>query len=83
MSALQLSDSEFRALAAQITGLAADYLAGLGAARAFPQVSGRELARTFEAPLPEVGLRAAALEALPAVLAGSRAPTARFYGYVL
>ena len=83
MNALNLSDSEFRALAAQITDLASHYLTGLGAERAYPQVSGAEVARTFADPLPETGLGAGALEGLAAVLARSRAPTARFYGYVL
>ena len=52
MNALNLSDSEFRALAAQITDLASHYLTGLGAERAYPQVSGAEVARTFADPLP-------------------------------
>ena len=64
MTALTLTDSEFRALAAQITGLAAGYLAGLDGARAYPQVSGTEVAHTFAEALPETGLGAAALGAL-------------------
>ena len=74
MTALTLTDSEFRALAAQITDLAAGYLSGLDAARAYPQVSGAEVARAFAEPLPETGLGAAALGALGAVLERSRAP---------
>ena len=83
MSSLQLSDAEFRALAARVTCLAADFLAGLDAARAFPRVSGEEVTRALRAPLPEIGLKERALDALLQVLALSRAPTARFYGYVL
>ncbi|HET9331098.1 MAG TPA: aminotransferase class V-fold PLP-dependent enzyme [Steroidobacteraceae bacterium] len=83
MTALTLTDSEFRALAAQITELAAGYLAGLDGARAYPQVSGSEVAHAFAEALPETGLGAAALGALGAVLERSRAPTGRFYGYVL
>ena len=83
MNALQLEDGEFRALAAQVTELAAAYLAGLGPARAYPQVSGRELAQLFGDTLPEQGMRADAFAALRGVLESSRAPTSRFYGYVL
>jgi glutamate/tyrosine decarboxylase-like PLP-dependent enzyme len=83
MDALELSDTEFRALAARVTELAADFLAALPAQRAFPEVSGAQTAAAFAAPLPEDGLKGRALDVLPQVLALSRAPTARFYGYVL
>lgn len=83
MNALHLSVAEFRSLAARMTDLSADLLAGLDGARAFPEVSGAHTARAFAAPLPEEGLGAAALDALGEVLALSRAPTPRFYGYVL
>jgi glutamate/tyrosine decarboxylase-like PLP-dependent enzyme len=83
MNALHLPSHEFRALAARVTGMAADFLAGLKDMRAFPQVSAEETAATFTAPLPEEGLRGASLDALGQVLALSRPPTPRFYGYVL
>jgi aromatic-L-amino-acid/L-tryptophan decarboxylase len=83
MNALDLPNDEFRVLAARVTALAAGYLDGLGEARAYPEVSAEALARTFSAPLPEQGLGARALDALDEVLARSRAPTPRFYGYVL
>src|SRR5439155_9326438 len=83
MNALHLSVAEFRSLAARMTDLSADLLAGLDGARAFPEVPGAHTARAFAAPLPEQGLGAAALDALGEVLALSRAPTPRFYGYVL
>src|SRR5256884_20300 len=83
MNALHLSVAEFRSLAARMTDLSADLLAGLDGARAFPEVSGAHTTRAFVAPLPEEGLGAAALDALGEVLALSRAPTPRFYGYVL
>src|SRR5256886_2058575 len=83
MNALHLPNAEFRSLAARVTDLAADLLAGLDELRAFPAVRGEQVARVFEAPLPEEGLRAGALGALGEVLALSRAPTPRFYGYVL
>src|SRR2546421_537144 len=40
MNALHLSVAEFRSLAARMTDLSADLLAGLDGARAFPEVSG-------------------------------------------
>src|SRR3984893_6446457 len=83
MNALHLSNAEFRSLAARVTDIAVDLLAGLDDLRAFPAVRGEQVARAFEAPLPEEGLRARALDALGEVLALSRAPTPRFYGYVL
>src|SRR2546430_1283270 len=83
MNALHLPNAESRSLAARVTDLAADLLAGLDELRAFPAVRAEQVARAFEAPVPEAGLRAGALDALDEVLALSRAPTPRFYGYVL
>jgi glutamate/tyrosine decarboxylase-like PLP-dependent enzyme len=83
MNSLQLSNAEFRALATRVSGLAADLLAGLDTQRAFPAVSGEQVRRALETPLPEDGLKARALDALTEVLALSRAPTPRFFGYVL
>jgi glutamate/tyrosine decarboxylase-like PLP-dependent enzyme len=82
-TALELSNAEFRALAARVTKLAGDFLAGLPGARAFPPVSGESVAGALAAPIPEKGLHAGALDALADVLALSRAPTGRFFGYVL
>jgi glutamate/tyrosine decarboxylase-like PLP-dependent enzyme len=83
MSHLELTNTEFRALAARVTEMGAGLLAGLEQARAFPAVSGEALARVFAEPLPEQGLGSRALDALTEVLRCSRAPTPRFYGYVL
>jgi glutamate/tyrosine decarboxylase-like PLP-dependent enzyme len=83
MNALQLSASDFRSLAARVTGLAADYLAGLEERRTFPEVSGRASLHAFAAAPPEKGLGPAALDALPQVLDFSRPPSPRFFGYVL
>src|SRR5437763_59925 len=54
MNALHLPNAEFRSLAARVTDLAADLLAGLEELPAFPAVRGEQVARAFEAPLPEV-----------------------------
>jgi glutamate/tyrosine decarboxylase-like PLP-dependent enzyme len=83
MSALHLPMNEFRTLTARISGLAADLLESLPERPAFPGVTGDEVARALEAPLPEDGLGAAALDALTEVVALSRPPGPRFFGYVL
>jgi glutamate/tyrosine decarboxylase-like PLP-dependent enzyme len=83
MSHLDLTDAEFRALAARVTDIGAGLLASLDGGRAFPAVSGATVAQAFADALPEQGLRERALDALTEVLRTSRAPTPRFYGYVL
>jgi glutamate/tyrosine decarboxylase-like PLP-dependent enzyme len=83
MSTLNLSSEEFRLLASRVTELAADLLAQLPGLRAFPQISGRDTTERFGDALPEVGLGARALDALEDVIALSRPPSPRFYGYVL
>jgi hypothetical protein len=50
MNALHLPNAEFRSLAARVTDIAADLLAGLDDMRAFPAVRGEQVARAFEAP---------------------------------
>ncbi|HZJ54128.1 MAG TPA: pyridoxal-dependent decarboxylase, partial [Myxococcaceae bacterium] len=70
-------------LADRVVELAATTLAGLPEARAFPDTSGAEVSAAFESPLPEDGLGPAALDALTRVVALSRPPGPRFFGYVL
>src|SRR2546423_14837718 len=83
MNALHLPNAEFRSLAARVTDLAADLLAGLDELRAFPAVRAEQVARAFEAPLPEAGLRAGALRAPGEGVAPSRAPPPRLFGDLL
>lgn len=83
MRPLNLSDAEFRALAARVTSLAADYYAQLPNARAYPLESGAQVHAAFDEALPDEGLQAAALDALGDVMKMSRAPSPRFFGYVL
>ncbi|HTL20078.1 MAG TPA: aminotransferase class V-fold PLP-dependent enzyme [Steroidobacteraceae bacterium] len=83
MAALPLSASDFRTLAAQVTTLAAEYLAGLDGRRTFPRVSGAQSHKLFGEVLPENGLGPAAFTALHEVLELSRPPSPRFFGYVL
>jgi aromatic-L-amino-acid decarboxylase len=83
MSSLQISPDDFRALADQVVGLAAEYLSTLDSRSAFPASSGAEVERLFHIPLPEEGLGAEALAGLHDVVAHSRAQNGRFFGYVL
>src|SRR6185312_2115687 len=83
MNPLDLSEAEFRTLAARMTSLAGDYYARLPDARAYPHVSGARTRAAFEEPAPQEGLHGAALDALTEVMDMSRAPTGRFFGYVL
>jgi glutamate/tyrosine decarboxylase-like PLP-dependent enzyme len=80
---LPLTPEEFRALADRVVELAAGLLAELPRARAFPETSGAETSAAFDAPLPEEGLGPAALDGLTGVVALSRPPGPRFFGYVL
>jgi aromatic-L-amino-acid/L-tryptophan decarboxylase len=83
MSALDLSPEEFQSLATRITDLAARFLTALPTLPSFPSVSGQQTREHFGEPLPERGLKGAALDRLEDVIAMSRPPSPRFYGYVL
>jgi glutamate/tyrosine decarboxylase-like PLP-dependent enzyme len=83
MGELHLSPSDFRSLTTRVSDLATELLASLGERPAFPRVTGAEVARALATPLAEEGLGAAALDALADVVALSRPPGPRFFGYVL
>src|SRR5262249_23519967 len=83
MSSLDVSPAEFEALAQRVSSLAAAYYSQLPELRAFPAVSGDKTHAIFDAPLNDAGLGAAALDALAEVMANSRPPGGRFFGYVL
>jgi len=83
MSSLDIPDAQFRELAATVSSLAADYYRQLPDMRAFPDVSGANVHEAFAHACPEEGLHAAALDGLQSVMDMSRAPTPRFFGYVL
>jgi aromatic-L-amino-acid decarboxylase len=83
MSPLDISDTQFRTLAARVSSLTADYYAQLRQLRAYPRVSGGRTREAFEEPIPEAGLHTAALDALQQVMEMSRPPSPRFFGYVL
>jgi len=83
MASLDISPDEFLRLAERITKLTADYLTSLDSRPVFPPTSGVESERLFRTALPEKGSGAEALAALNDVLQNSRAPSSRFFGYVL
>jgi len=83
MSPLDISPEEFQSLATRITDLAARFLTALPTLPSFPNVSGQQTRERFGEPLPERGLKGAALERLEDVVAMSRPPSPRFQGYVL
>jgi len=80
---LTLTPDAFRAIATRAVDLLARYLEQLPELPSFPSVTGAQTRRLFEQPLPEQGLGAAALDDLDDVLACSRPPSPRFFGYVL
>jgi aromatic-L-amino-acid decarboxylase len=83
MNPLEVSQAQFRDLAARVTSMAGDYYARLQEARAFPRVSGAQTLAAFDEPVAQEGLHGAALDALEKVMEMSRAPSPRFFGYVL
>jgi aromatic-L-amino-acid/L-tryptophan decarboxylase len=83
MNPLDLSEGQFRSLAARLSSIAGDYYALLPDAPAYPHVSGAQTREAFDEPLPEKGLQEGALDALDKVIEMSRAPSGRFFGYVL
>lgn len=83
MNPLEVSADEFRRLAAHITELASEYLEHLDSQKITPATTGADTLRLFRTPLPEAGLGADALKALPQVVQRSRTQNGRFFGYVL
>jgi glutamate/tyrosine decarboxylase-like PLP-dependent enzyme len=83
MNPLSISPERFRELANQVTDLATAFLRDLDSLPTFPKTSGAETARLFSGPVPEQGLGSDSFNALADVLAHSRPPSPRFFGYVL
>jgi aromatic-L-amino-acid decarboxylase len=83
MRSLDISASEFRRLAEQITDLACEYLSTLDARPTFPSTTGDRVGRLLRHPLTDEGLKDNALNALKDVIENSRAQNGRFFGYVL
>lgn len=82
MKPLELSPEHFRALAADALALSVEYLSTLDARPVFPRTSGAETERLFGGVAPEHGMGERAFDALPEVIAHSRAQNGRFFGYV-
>ncbi len=82
MRPLEVSDTEFRRLASEVVGLAAEYLARLDAQPIFPDTTGEEVERMFAVDLPEKGMGEHALAGLREVMTRARAQNGRFFGYV-
>src|SRR6266567_5778638 len=83
MRPLALSSDSFRALAHDLSNVAADYLRELPQLPSYPrEISGRETEELFGGEVPWEGTGAAAFDALPKVFAYSRPASPRFFGYV-
>ncbi len=83
MNPVDVSPEEFRALCERIVEMAVDYLKSMDSRAIPPLESGAEMERTYQAPLPEAGLREEALNELADVVRHSRAQNGRFFGYVM
>src|SRR5437868_1956259 len=82
MNSLEISNDDFRRLAAEVVALSAEYLSVLDARSIFPNTSGAETEQVFSLDLPEQGLGEGALADLRAVMDRGRAHNGRFFGYV-
>jgi glutamate/tyrosine decarboxylase-like PLP-dependent enzyme len=83
MNPLEISPEQFCRLADRVTKLAVECLETLDHRPIAPGISGAETVRTFQAPMPELGMGEAAFDALPDVMRMSRAQNGRFFAYVL
>jgi glutamate/tyrosine decarboxylase-like PLP-dependent enzyme len=83
MNPLEISAGQFRHLADRVAQVATEYLESLDSVPVAPATSGEESQRAFDSVLPEKGIGEAAFDDVPEVLRTSRAPSARFFGYVL
>jgi aromatic-L-amino-acid/L-tryptophan decarboxylase len=83
MNSLEISANQFRRLADRVAKLAEEYLGNLHSQPVAPAITGEESVCRFESGLPEQGVGEAAFDKLPEVFRSSRAPSPRFFGYVL
>jgi aromatic-L-amino-acid/L-tryptophan decarboxylase len=82
-SPLDLTPVEFRHLAAQVTEIAAEYLANLDSSPTFPATSAAQVEQLFHTAPPVEGQGTAAFDMLASVVQHSRVQNGRFFGYVL
>jgi len=73
MNPLEISSSQFRRLADQVTQFAADYLENIDAKPICPATTGAETERIFRTPLPMEGLGEKALAGLEEVISRVKA----------
>jgi aromatic-L-amino-acid/L-tryptophan decarboxylase len=83
MNPLEVSPQEFHRVAGLIVDLATELLSDLNTKPTFPHTSGKETQRLFSSTLPEQGVGQEALKQFVDVIAHSRPPSPRFFGYVL
>jgi glutamate/tyrosine decarboxylase-like PLP-dependent enzyme len=82
MNSLEVSNDDFRRLAAEVVALSAEYLSSLDARSVFPHTNGTETEQVFSLDLPEQGLGDRAVADLRQVMERARAQNGRFFGYV-
>ncbi len=83
MNPLEISPEQFRQLADRVANLSTHYLESLPLRESFPDPTGAAVNKIFDTELPQQGMGESALDALEDVLRFSRAPSPRFFGYVL
>jgi len=83
MNPLEITPDQFYDLVLHAGEMATDLLRSLDTCRSYPTVTGSETQQMFGGSAPEDGLGAEAMDAVSDVLACSRPPTGRFFGYVL
>jgi aromatic-L-amino-acid/L-tryptophan decarboxylase len=83
MSRLSLSPSEFRALAHELSDVAAQYFEEIPTLPTFPGgLTGNDTERIFDTELPIEGVGPASFESLRDIIRMSRPNSPRFFGYV-
>ena len=82
MNSLELSPEHFRALAAELVDLTAQYLASVDSRPVFPATNGAVTEQLFSEAAPEHGLGERAFDALKQVIEQCRVQNGRFFGYV-
>jgi aromatic-L-amino-acid/L-tryptophan decarboxylase len=82
MRPLEISDEQFRRVAAEVVEISAEYLASLKQRAIFPHTSGVKTEELFALQWPERGMGEDALDGLREVMEHSRAQNGRFFGYV-
>ncbi len=84
MNPLDIRPEQFRQLAVRVTDLCTQYLEALPQHETFPvEATGTNVNEVFNGELPQQGIGERALDGLEDVLRLSRAPSPRFFGYVL